>query len=92
MGRHGRTCAVAVCLSPLEAMYHRFPKDLAKQKVWIQACKRQGKIPVSTARVCSTHFKEEDYQRDIQHELLNLPPRRLLKDTAIPTLNLTPGT
>ena len=91
MGRHGRTCAVAICRSPLDAIYHRFPKDLNLQKVWVQACKREGKIPVATARVCSSHFKEEDYQRDIQHELLNLPLRRLLKDNAVPTLNLAPG-
>ncbi len=32
-----------------------------------------------TARICSNHFKEEDYERDLRNELLNLPQRKLLK-------------
>ena len=41
-----------------------------------------------TARICSSHFKEEDYERDLKNELLNLPTQKRLKSTAFPTLNL----
>ena len=35
------------------------------------------------------HFKEDDYERDLKNELLQLPTVKRLKATAIPTLNLT---
>ena len=42
MDRSHNTCAVAICSSPKDAIYHRFPKDQSLQKIWIQACKRDG--------------------------------------------------
>ena len=84
-------CAVAVCVSPKESSYHRFPKDLKLQKVWIAACKRKDEFNVATAKVCSCHFTKDDFERDLKNELLNLPPRNILKRTAFPSLKLLPG-
>ena len=91
MGRNGSTCAVAVCPSPKGVSYHIFPKEKTLRKAWVDACKRKDQIPVETGRVCSNHFKEEDFFRDLKHELLNLPLRKLLKKDTIPTQNLLPG-
>jgi hypothetical protein len=44
---------------------------------------------IVSARVCSSHFKEDDFMRDLYHELLNEPVRKILKSNTIPTLNLT---
>ena len=41
-----------------------------------------------TARICSHHFYEEDFERDFRNELLNLPPRKILKPDANPSLKL----
>ena len=72
------TCAVATCPSPVDVSYHRFPKDTKLQKQWEEACKRKDSINVKTALVCDLHFKDEDFKRDFQNELLNLPLRKLL--------------
>lgn len=42
----------------------------------------------ATARVCSHHFHDDDYERDVQHEILGLPSRFRLKKGSIPALNL----
>ena len=72
-------CSAATCPSPNGVIYHRFPKDGNIQKAWKIACKRKDKINEKTALVCELHFKEEDYQRDLRNELLNLPIRKTLK-------------
>ena len=90
-GRPGCSCSVAICSSPKEAIYHTFPKNSHTEKLWIIACKREGTINVKNARICSKHFKDDDYERDLQHELLNLPPRKRLKADAVPSVGLFPG-
>ena len=85
------TCAVAICPSPRDTSYHKFPSDEALQKVWVARCHRKDPINVKTAHICSTHFKSEDFDRDLRNELLQLPPRKLLKPNSIPTLLLCPG-
>lgn len=55
---------------------------------WFE-CHSKLKLLVS-ARVCSSHFGEADYERDLANELLNLPVRKILRDEAVPTLNLAP--
>ena len=78
---------------------HRFPNDPNVSKVWINVCKRKDFINVKDARICSVHFKTEDYERNFQHELLPQLYKRnchRLKKTAVPSLNLplkdvTPG-
>lgn len=55
---------------------------------WIKACGRKDQKVPYYARVCSEHFSEKCYQRDLQHELMGLPLRRKLKPGAIPDRNL----
>ena len=90
MARGTATCAVAICPSPKDTSYHNFPRDIELQNLWIQLTKRKDTIKPKTARICSRHFKPEDFERDLKHELLNLPLRKLLKPGSIPSLNLLP--
>jgi hypothetical protein len=85
------TCAVQECRSLRVAegrpvIFHSFPKDRNLIKVWKTKCRRKDPVNEKYARVCSRHFKEDDYQRDLKHELLNLPLRRKLKPDAIPSV------
>ena len=90
MDRSTMTCSVAICPSPKDASYYRFPKDISHQKIWIELCKRQDKVNPTTARMCSLHFNDSDFERDLRNELLNLPVRKLLKPNSIPSKNLQP--
>ncbi len=85
-----KVCAVASCKNPDFVIYHQFPKDKKLQKIWLNACRRQDKVNVRSASICERHFHEEKYERDLKHELLNLPLRKKLKKDAVPTLNLLP--
>ncbi len=91
MAKFKKTCAVAICKSPNEASYHRFPKEKTLQKLWLDCCKRDDKISVESARICSNHFKPDDYERDLRNELLNIPVRKILKQNAVPSLDLLPS-
>lgn len=77
--RTHHTCSVAVCRSPKDASYHHFPKDEKLSKIWLNACKRKDFVNVKTALICSEHFHEAEFERDLMNELLNLPTRRKLK-------------
>ena len=90
MGKSGNTCAVAICPSPKEASYHHFPHDEKLKKVWIACCSRKDAINPATAKICSNHFCEVDFVRDLQAELLGQKRRRKLQQGAIPSLNLRP--
>ncbi|KAJ8891358.1 hypothetical protein PR048_010874 [Dryococelus australis] len=67
-------------------MYHRFPNDLVTPKNWIFACKRKNVFKADTSRVCSIHFSENDYERDLQSELtgMNLGKYDLVHDLLLP--------
>lgn len=83
----GMRCTVGVCnnsrlgvkQSGKEVCFYRFPKNKSLRQIWVQKCKRGGKWDPENCRVCSEHFTEEDYERDLQAELLNLPAKRILK-------------
>lgn len=87
-------CAIGGCTNhgrhqkELGILFHRFPKNAEIRLRWINACKRSDQFNSDIARVCSAHFDESDYIRDLQNELLSLPLRRKLKLDAIPHLNL----
>ena len=56
-------------------IFHRFPKgtDLVSQTIrreWIVRCKNPEKINPDNRYVCSAHFTANDYERDMQNELL----------------------
>ncbi|XP_049818885.1 uncharacterized protein LOC109606944 isoform X2 [Aethina tumida] len=86
-------CAVVGCNSTHRKTkggtirYHRFPGDAKTRSKWIQACGKELNN-CSTARICSRHFTDESYERDVQHELLGLPTRCRLKKGALPERNL----
>lgn len=83
----GTRCTVAACKntrvktkmepSTQHIKYHSFPKDKAIKNIWVSRCKRKGIWNPDSCHVCSIHFKEDDYERDLQAELLNLPPKRV---------------
>lgn len=82
-------CAVVGCNSTHRRTkggsirYHRFPGDSKTRARWLQACGKQL-ANCSTARICSRHFEDDCYERDVQHEILGLPTRCRLKKGAIP--------
>ncbi len=56
--------------------------------IWAEKCGQPPTwTPAKSLVVCSKHFQPDDYQRDLKNELLNLPPRKLLKDS-VPSLEL----
>uniref|UniRef100_A0AAR5Q2R2 THAP-type domain-containing protein n=1 Tax=Dendroctonus ponderosae TaxID=77166 RepID=A0AAR5Q2R2_DENPD len=88
-------CAVYGCNSDTKVKtpkikFHRFPKDSILGKLWENACCRTDTINVASARICSQHFKNEDFERNFQFELLGYLPKAgfKLKLGAVPSLNL----
>ena len=67
--------------------YHPFPKDPKVQRIWILKCHRKDNFNTSIARICSKHFSETDYVRDLRAELMSIPLRRVLREDAIPHMN-----
>lgn len=86
-------CAVANCNNTHRktkgraVRYHRFPGDPSTRAKWLQSCGRHVQN-WATSRVCSRHFSDDSYERDVQHELLGLPTRCRLKKGALPEKNL----
>ncbi|CAH8558310.1 unnamed protein product [Heterobilharzia americana] len=66
--------------------FFRFPRrDAARTASWIKACGRKEFVPSQHSRVCSQHFKYDDFERDIRSEFMVVGHKRLrLKETAIP--------
>lgn len=72
-----------------KVIYHMLPSNLELQKKWVELCTNKSNAKVNSyARVCSEHFSDSCYRRDLQHELLGLPLRRKLKTDALPDRNL----
>ncbi|XP_055387879.1 uncharacterized protein LOC129616308 isoform X2 [Condylostylus longicornis] len=73
-----------------ETKFFRFPKNKEIAKIWIQKCGRKDKFNIQSSYICSKHFVQEHYRRNLQHELLNYSPKnsKKLKDDAVPTENL----
>ena len=74
-----------------DLMFHSFPKNQELRNKWIHLCKRIDKINPDISRICSLHFEQTSYARNLRYELLGIPlPRKLvrLKEDAIPTLHL----
>uniref|UniRef100_A0A0K2T0U2 THAP domaincontaining protein 6like [Takifugu rubripes] n=1 Tax=Lepeophtheirus salmonis TaxID=72036 RepID=A0A0K2T0U2_LEPSM len=58
--------------------FHRFPKEVNERKKWRIAICRKGWKPTDSSRICSIHFKDEDYIEGLQ--------RRVLTPGAIPSI------
>lgn len=90
-------CAVATCRNShrrtrgRRIRYHRFPQIPEVRSLWVRACGRaplpNGEIPfnIQTARICSLHFTNDSYEKDMEHLVLGLPVRSRLRRGAVPT-------
>lgn len=74
-------------------VFHSLPtRDPGRCRKWLKAIqnpKFDENTPVSkygNIRVCSQHFKTEDYEPDIQAELMKTTPRKILKSNVIPSV------
>ncbi|KAL1490052.1 hypothetical protein ABEB36_012796 [Hypothenemus hampei] len=90
-------CAVYGCVSDNQSenftvgtKFVGFPKEKHLQSVWKNLCKRKDNFSVKYARICSKHFSESDYKRNLKHELLGYVPDkyRPLKKNAVPSITL----
>lgn len=72
--------------------YHRLPTDADRCRAWLRAInnpKYDERAPASVLgnlRVCSLHFTADDYDRDMQREMMGGTAKRLLKTSAVPRL------
>ena len=80
------TCSAYGCLNRCKKesgiTFHKFPtiKRAALRKKWAFAMKRKGFKPGNESKVCSDHFKSEDFQTGLKI--------KALKRDAIPTIGL----
>ncbi|XP_034951634.1 uncharacterized protein [Chelonus insularis] len=93
-------CAVATCRNShrrtrgRRIRYHRFPQIPEVRSRWVRACGRtplsNGDIPfnIQTARICSLHFTNDSYEKDMEHLVLGLPVRSRLRRGAVPTIGV----
>ena len=85
------TCAVSGCFgNETGVRLHRFPKDEQQRQKWADLCNRRTPISANS-RICSLHFMDSDYEKNLMYELLGIPvPKNTvrLKDGALPTLRL----
>lgn len=93
-------CAVATCRNShrqtrgCSIRYHRFPQIPEVRSRWVRACGRvplsNGEIPfnIQTARICSLHFTNDSYEKDMEHLVLGLPARSRLRRGAVPTVGV----
>ncbi|XP_066962006.1 uncharacterized protein [Macrobrachium rosenbergii] len=88
-------CAVFGCYSNArkkEVSFFRFPRDEETRQKWVHRCKRRDNFNTTTHRICSKHFADSAYRRDLKQELLGSQAPamkyRRLKRNAIPTLHM----
>lgn len=69
-----------------EITFHRFPTKSRKLcQRWIHKCRRQDReLNPDNSRICSLHFTANDFERDLQGELLGIPLKKKLKQDAEP--------
>lgn len=86
-GSGGHSCSVAICRNTsintknrgLAIRFFSFPKNRDIRRTWIVKCHRQDKINPDTARVCSEHFSEEDYEDALRAKLMGNTATKLKK-------------
>ncbi|XP_010904105.2 THAP domain-containing protein 4 [Esox lucius] len=91
-------CSVPGCADYKKAQtagvtFHRLPAgDIPRSIQWLVAIRNAAynvNTPVEkypNVRVCSQHFKPEDFETDMKSQLMGLPGRRTLKSDAIPSI------
>lgn len=84
-------CAVPTCATThitTDKTLYRFPKDINYARIWVRCCMKKEYFNTKTAYICSLHFADEAYQRDINHDMLGYSSKKNLRKDAIPTLQL----
>jgi hypothetical protein len=83
-----KVCAVSQCHPDEDAgvLWHNFPKEAHVAKKWVDACRRKDKVNPATAVICSLHFANDSYKRDLFGELTGRAKRKRLIKGAVPTL------
>lgn len=74
-------------------VFHGLPtRDPPRCRTWLKAIQNprlDENTPVSKysgVRVCSLHFKPEDYEEDFRAKILNIAPKPMLKSGAVPSV------
>lgn len=86
--RGGTVCSVTTCknnyrkakLTGEDLMFVKFPDDTEIRKEWIRRCQKGNEWSCANKRICSAHFKLEDFEDALKATFLNVRPRRLKKD------------
>ena len=58
---------------------------------WVNLCGRKNNIDTNHAVICSLHFEQTAFHRNLKYELLKVPFQVKIKKGAVPTL-LLPST
>ncbi|XP_053669901.1 THAP domain-containing protein 5-like [Anopheles nili] len=92
------TCAVCSCRNNrrkvkkygLDIVFHEFPKHSHLRHAWQEFCDRgENWSPTNCSVICSSHFRQEDYQLQ-KSPLIRINNLRILTPTAIPSLVKSP--
>lgn len=96
----GNRCSVAVCSNSFyktkglegssSISYFRIPSDPRLRKIWVEACKRKDDWNPNNGFICSIHFDEEDFERNLMAEMNFAKKKRKLKPGSIPKKFLLP--
>ena len=83
-----KPCSVPVCpFNDYDGPRHFFPRDKARREAWLRAC-RMRSIPSAWSVICSYHFREEDYEKDLMFQLMGHKKQVSLNKDALPSLYL----
>jgi len=66
------------------AYFHRLPKRCALRRQWLVKCGRPAR-QYKQARVCSLHFKKDDYDNFLQYDS-GFASKLILKPDAVPSV------
>ena len=67
--------------------FHRLPiNDSTTLQKWLNNMKLKKRPNLKYSRLCSKHFTEDCYERDLKSELLGIKKQVKLKRDAVPTL------
>lgn len=83
----GHSCSVALCRNTsinaksrgLTIRFFTFPRDCKLRREWIVKCRRQDSFNPDTARICSQHFTEDDYEDAVRAKVIGEAPKKLKK-------------
>jgi hypothetical protein len=68
-----------------DVSYFRFAADPERLRAWLIHLKIKRDEISSHSLVCSNHFQEDCFERDLKGELLGKKTKRTLKPDALPT-------